>query len=147
MIDKVKIPLITDEQSLVGATCGKDDLRVYDDGFGDIYVCFDNCGHFVYVLGLVRASSWEDAYDICEDEFFLESDETVEDLIKEYGEDWMNHDGFNETYGFRPNGPNTRDKVNHGIYYKIYDIQPLHKLTAETMAEQEIKLKIEDEEE
>ena len=37
------------------------------------------------VSGIVRARTWEDAYSICEDEFFPEADETIEELRKEYG--------------------------------------------------------------
>jgi hypothetical protein len=51
------------------------DLSVYDDGFpGDpIFVHRDSMG----VLGVVRARTWEDAYSVCEDEFFPSAD--VED--------------------------------------------------------------------
>jgi hypothetical protein len=37
------------------------------------------------INGIVRARTWEDAYGICEDEFFPDCDLTHEELIKEYG--------------------------------------------------------------
>jgi len=37
------------------------------------------------ISGIVRAQTWEDAYGICQDEFFPEASETTEELVKEYG--------------------------------------------------------------
>jgi hypothetical protein len=74
--------LIQDGQRLTGATTsGGYDIRVYDDGFGPLWIHRNSMG----VSGIVRAQAWEDAYGICEDEFFPEADETVDELIKEYG--------------------------------------------------------------
>lgn len=76
-------PLITDEQLLVGAHYIGSGVKIptYDDGFGPLYIHRHSLG----VSGIVRARTWEDAYGICEDEFFPEADETVEELQKEYG--------------------------------------------------------------
>lgn len=74
--------LINDSQRLVGArTRFNSEIKTYDDGFGQLYIHRNSMG----ICGIVRAKTWEDAYGICEDEFFLEADETIEDLIKEYG--------------------------------------------------------------
>ena len=74
--------LIHDGQRLAGAkTAGGYDIAVYDDGFGPLWIHRDSMG----ISGIVRAQTWEDAYGICEDEFFPEADETVEELVKEYG--------------------------------------------------------------
>lgn len=75
--------LLTDEQLLVSATYGRGNYEIptYDDGFGQLYVLRDSMG----IRGIVRAQSWETAYEICEDEFFLEADETIEDIVREYG--------------------------------------------------------------
>lgn len=74
-------PLITDEQSLVGATSqyGRD-IPIYDDGYGLLFIHRDSMG----ISGIVRARTWEDAYSICEDEFFPEANETIEEIRKEY---------------------------------------------------------------
>src|ERR1019366_6097756 len=75
------VTLIQDGDTLVSAKRGLYDIPIYDDGFGPLYVHQNSIG----ISGIVRAQTWEDAYGICEDEFFPEADETVEQLKKEYG--------------------------------------------------------------
>jgi len=78
----MKKHLITDEQSLVSASSRfGHSIPVYDDGFGSLFIHRDSMG----VSGIVRAQTWEDAYGICEDEFFPSASETWEELVKEYG--------------------------------------------------------------
>ena len=72
--------LITDEQSLVSASRNEYAIPVYDDGYGSLFVHRDSTG----ISGIIRAQSWEDAYGICEDEFFPEADETIAELRSEY---------------------------------------------------------------
>ena len=76
-------PLITDDQQLVSAAYENSEYQIltYDDGFGKLYISLNSIG----INGICRAQSWEDAYGICEDEFFSEADETIEELVKEYG--------------------------------------------------------------
>ena len=70
-----------DTDSLISATTRfGHPIPVYDDGFGPLYIHRDSMG----ISGIVRAQSFEDAYGICEDEFFPEADETIEDIRKEY---------------------------------------------------------------
>lgn len=74
--------LINDTQSLTGATSRfGNPIPIYDDGYGLLYISRDSMG----INGIVRAQSWEDAYSICEDEFFPEASETIEDIQREYG--------------------------------------------------------------
>lgn len=75
--------LIKDGESLISARFkgSGTEIPVYDDGFGPLYIHRDSMG----VRGIVRAQTWEDAYGICEDEFFPEATETMEEIIKEYG--------------------------------------------------------------
>ena len=75
--------LITDDQRLVSARCKFSEyaIQTYDDGFGPLWISRNSIG----INGIVRAKTWEDAYSICEDEFFPEADETIEEIIKEYG--------------------------------------------------------------
>lgn len=77
----MKTPLITDEQRIESATRNGWKIPVYDDGYGPLWIHFSSLG----VSGIVRAQTFEDAYGICEDEFFPEASETVEELRKEYG--------------------------------------------------------------
>ena len=131
--------LIQDGQSLVSAKRGNYDIPVYDDGFGPVFIHRDSLG----ICGVVRAQTWEDAYGICEDEFFPEASETIEELVKEYGENWSEDECFCEAFGFRPNGANSSDKLNHGIYAKDLNGDYLDRLTPELLAELEIVLTIE----
>jgi len=75
--------MIKDGASLVSARFKSSgtEIPVYDDGFGPLFIHLDSMG----VSGIVRAKTWETAYSICEDEFFPEADETVAELVKEYG--------------------------------------------------------------
>ena len=76
------IDLISDEQSLIGATnrFGRA-IKVYDNGVGPLWIHRNSMG----ISGIVRAQTWEDAYSICEDEFFPEASETIAEIQKEYG--------------------------------------------------------------
>ena len=182
--------LIKDGQRLIRATHGitKDfELPTYDDGFGPLWIH----RHSIGISGIVRAQTWEEAYGICEDEFFPEADETIAELQKEFGftreyvnivndgtaereatladygdkglkdgisfvrwdlretpnsEAWVDNELFQEAYGFRPNGPNVRDKIGHGIYAKDLNGDCLDRLTPELVEELRIKLEIKDEE-
>ena len=75
--------LIQDGQELTSACYrnSKYEIQTYDDGYGPLWISRNSIG----VNGIVRARTWEDAYSICEDEFFPEADETIEQLVKEYG--------------------------------------------------------------
>lgn len=189
--------VLTDGQSLTGAKYRFSGYRIetYDDGFGPLWISRNSIG----INGIVRAQTWEDAYSICEDEFFCEADETVEELVKEYGfkrehkkvvrdssvmvageytgvgerferypedypngrlspefirwatietpspDSWMENELFQESYGFRPNGPNERDKIGHGIYQKDLNGDYLDPLTDGMLADLGIDLEITEE--
>jgi hypothetical protein len=192
--------LITDEQRFNGAKYGSSaqySIKTYDDGYGPLWISRNSIG----INGIVRANSWEDAYSICEDEFFPEADETIEEIVKEYGfkrehkkvvkdgsvlvatdhcgvgerfavypsdypdgklvpefvrwetvetpdpEAWIDNELFEESFGFRPNGPNKLDTLNHGIYSKDLNGDYLDPLTAELVADLGITLVIESEDE
>jgi hypothetical protein len=175
--------LIIDGQELVGAKYQSGyELQTYDDGFGPLWVSRNSIG----INGIVRAQTWEDAYSICEDEFFPEADETIDQIVKEYGfkrehvkivrdasgersarypEDypngelavefvrwetietpssdaWAENELFQESFGFRPNGPNVRDTHKHGIYSKDLSGDSLDRLTPELLSDLGIVLDI-----
>lgn len=187
--------LITDEQSLVGATYASGHaIPTYDDGLGRLFICRDSMS----ILGIARAQTWEDAYSICEDEFFPAATETIEELQREYGfkrehrkvvsdpsvttaiaplgagerfavypddypdgklaptfirwqtvetpdpDSWSENELFCESFGFRPNGPNKKDVVKHGIYAKDLNGDYLDELTPDLLEELEITLQIKD---
>ncbi len=77
---------IQDNQSIVKVTDKNGrEIPFYDDGYGPLLVYHDQCGHFSFVAGVIRARSFETAYEIVEDEFLPEADESLEEIIKEYG--------------------------------------------------------------
>ena len=138
-----KTSLITDDQTLVSAkTRFGHDIPVYDDSWGKLYISRDSMG----INGIVRAQTWEDAYEICEDEFFPAASDTWEQMHKEYPEmdDDQSHDYacWSEAYGFRPNGARELNEPCPGVYVKDLNGDYLDELTAELASELEITLVI-----
>lgn len=72
--------MITDDQQLVKAVneYGQE-IKTYDDGFGPLWVFQQSWG----ISGLVRAQSWESAYEIVED--YILAPISAEDVIEAYG--------------------------------------------------------------
>lgn len=129
--------LITDEQELTGALSRFGHaIRTYDDGFGPLFIHRDSMG----ISGIVRAQSWEDAYGICEDEFFPSAD--AEDCAFDY-ETATGHEQacWDEAFGFRPNGKGGPTPTEDcGIYAKDLSGDALDLLTPALLAEMEITL-------
>lgn len=74
--------MIPDDHRLTAAeTRHGQSLKTYDDGDGPLWLYSESLGP----VGVIRAQTWEDAYEIAEDEFMAEAGETVEELKKEYG--------------------------------------------------------------
>ena len=55
---------------------------------------------------------------------------------------WMDNELFQEAYGFRPNGPNERDTLQHGIYAKDLNGDSMNRLTHRLLEELGITLTI-----
>jgi len=141
--------LINDTQSLVGAVSRfGHSIPVYDDGFGPLFIHRDSMG----ISGIVRAQTWEDAYSICEDEFFPAAD-------KEAGEEYAKIEAetdaaekshletcWQEAYGYRGNSRREKDGTQSSIYAKDLNGDRLELLTYSLMAELEITLQIQDNE-
>ena len=123
MKQKQKQIVPKDETVLKGAKSrfGRD-IPVYDDGYGPLWIHRESMG----VTGIIRALTWYDAYEICEDEFFESADMNEKELVDEYGENWSENACFNEAYGFRPNG---------GMYAKDLNGDTLEPLTPELLRE------------
>ena len=140
--------LISDGQSLIGARSRSDrSIPVYDDGYGKLYVHRDSMG----ISGIVRAQTWEDAYSICEDEFFPAGDEgageeTLRIEAMPAGEE-KNHAQacWDEAYGYRGNSRKESDGPLSFIYARDLNGGYLDLLTPELLARLEITLEIEGE--
>lgn len=64
-------PLITDEQSIKRVRTRFDNpVRFWDEGFGPLWVYRESLG----VVGVVRASTWEEAYECVVDEIMGDAD-------------------------------------------------------------------------
>lgn len=141
--------LIKDEHAMFGAwTEYGNPIRVYDDGFGPVWICRDTMG----IVGLVRAQDMETALELVEQEFLPEAEETVEELVQEFGspesETWQDNPCFQEQYGFRPSGPREgnwesgepRDPLGHGIFVRDLNGCSLEILTRELQTELRITI-------
>jgi len=62
--------LINDDQSLDGATVRGHKLRVWDEGFGPLWVYRESLG----AVGVVRARTWEEAHECVVDEIMDDGD-------------------------------------------------------------------------
>jgi hypothetical protein len=120
--------LIQDSQSLVSVTnqFGRK-LPVYDDGYGPLFIHRDSMG----ISGIVRARTWEDAYGICEDEFFPSAQDWE---MKECGK--PGDSLWDESFGFRPNGKGgpTPEK-DSGVYAKDLNGDRLDLLTPQLLSD------------
>lgn len=133
--------LINDEQSLVSAQFQSGTpIQTHDDGFGPLYILRDSMG----ILGIIRAQSWEDAYEIAEDEMFPDADMSWEEMQKEYATEyksgrelWMHENGNNweawkalsdaEKEAAYRNGkdvPFTGDIAEHPCWQEAYGFRP-----------------------
>jgi hypothetical protein len=61
---------LNDAFRLDSATANGSPIPVWDDGYGPLWTVWDNCGAWGYPIGVVRAQSWEDAYQCATDEIF-----------------------------------------------------------------------------
>lgn len=148
-LKNMKSELIKDGESLNGAkTLFGNVIQVYDDGFGPLWIHRDSMG----ISGIVRAQTWEDAYSICEDEFFPAADDDAGKEMEEIesmpdGEE-KNHAQacWDESYGFRGNMRGMPDGSLSSIYAKDLNGDSLDRLTPELLAELEISLDIQTDE-
>lgn len=136
--------LIYDGQTLDGATRNGHAIPVYDDGYGPLFIHRDSSG----ISGIVRASTWEDAYSICEDEFLPSADEEAGaemeriDSLPEGDEKDHAQACFDEAYGYRGNTRREEDGSLSSIYAKDLNGDFLDLLTPELVADLELVLAI-----
>jgi hypothetical protein len=128
--------LITDDQSLVSATCHGSPLPINDDGYGPLFVYSNEFG----AVAVIRAQTWGDAYSICEDEFMDSA--TWADVLDAYP-DAGDEDGndYTESFGHRPSGSN--GPGDEGLYHKS-DYERLDQLTLDLIERLGITLNISD---
>jgi hypothetical protein len=120
----------------------KNEIPFYDDGFGPLWILQDTTG----IVGIVRATTFEEAYEMAEDELYPEADvASWEAEAKSDGFDdidkYMESAIFQENYGFRPNGCNMKDVHKHGIYQKDLNGERFRPLTSEMVEKYHLLIK------
>ena len=134
---KTTSTLITDTQTLTGAKSRfGHDIPIYDDGFGPLFIHRDSMG----ITAIVRAQTWEDAYSICEDEFFPAADDEAGEEKEHAQACW------DESYGYRGNTRRMPDGTLSSVYARDLNGDWLDMLTPALLAELEITLTIEESE-
>lgn len=133
--------LIQDWQTLDGATLRGNPVNTYDDGFGGLWV-YESAD---FDFGIIRAMTWEDAYEIVEDEILPRAD--WEQIEREFpGIDGSKDDYglpdddlacFNESYGL---------SANNGWFVKPLNGERLEPLTREYCDRRELLLQLSGEE-
>ena len=129
--------LITDDQTLVSAkTRFGYAIKVFDNGFGDLYINRDSMG----ITGISRSQTWEEAYETYEDEFAMRA--TIEEVLEDFPEfekegfEGTHEDAcFQESYGW---------SGNNGLFHKDLNGDSCDLLTPELIEALEITLVIED---
>lgn len=124
--------MIEDTQSLKAAkfTHGTP-ITVYDDGYGPLFIHRDSMG----ISGIVRAQTWEDAYSICEDEFFPAGDDDAGEemerieAMEDGGEKNHAQACWDESYGYRGNTRKMPDGSLSSIYARDLNGDSLNRLT------------------
>ena len=133
--------LITDDQEIVSATTRYGSpIKVYDDGTGPLYAYRDAGG----LVGLVRALSWHDAWEIVEDEILEPIPE--EEVYEAYGfdtdADMAKHEGewpeLVEGYSYQSNA------TGSGIVAHDLNGESLDELTTDLLAELEWIVEVRD---
>ena len=121
---------ITDNQTLDGARFGTvnpgtHSLRTWDDGFGPLWIYRESLGP----VGIVRATSWEDAWECVVDEIMPDGDEAdaQEEDMGAGGE----RGDLAEGYHWRGNGIPSNDGLSSPIAAEDLNGARLEPLTAE----------------
>jgi hypothetical protein len=122
---------------LIGAKHGRytsyDVKRLYDDGSGPVWIYQDASG----LLGIVRAETWEKAYDIVMDEILDDADP---DYLANPGYD-VPEDELPEGCEYRPSGAGSNPWNQTAIYQEDLNGSQLELLTPEHMENHGIVLK------
>ena len=134
---------IPEDHLFTGATSGRFEerypVRIYDDGSGPLWIYNETFG----VRGIVRADTWESAWEIVEDVILDDADpDAPETWARDYDDDAGEHDLAEGCY-FRPNGVPTE----HGLtsYIGCVDLNghSLDVLTTERAEAQGIRVESE----
>lgn len=121
-----QIPL-RDEEDLKSVTQNGNVLKVYDGGFGPLWLYAESLG----VIGVMRAQTWEEAYEIAQDEFMNSVDDCeMEEWEEEFGENCIEDTCWQEQYCISPNnGFKHRDINGEWLWPLTYELCRKYRLT------------------
>jgi hypothetical protein len=119
-------------------------LQFHDEGSGTLWLFRESCGNSMSPTALIRCDTWENAYEMCTDEFHAGAP-SIETIYADCGvatmEEAIETATFRECYGFRPNGSHRMDEFKHGIYARDYN-ERLDNVTIEQLNEMGIELQL-----
>jgi len=124
----------TDEQALLGATVRGHKLRVWDEGFGPLWVYRETLGP----VGVVRAHTWEEAFASVQDEIMGDADPDDPDNRPDA------EGNLPEGVVYRSNGIPAQEGLNSPLAAEDLNGSSLNRLTPELAAELEIEVELDD---
>jgi hypothetical protein len=131
--------MIRDDETFAGAKHKHGtSIRIYDDGFGPLWVYRESLG----VLGIVRASNWHDAFECVLDAIMSDADVDDPSTYALSYDDKAEIGELAEGYHFRPNGIPTDNGLSSPIACEDLNGSFLDALTPEFLATLEIVLDI-----
>jgi len=123
--------MIYDDQTLVAILDGHREMRIYDDGSGPLWSYREYLG----ILGIVRAETWEDAYECVLDAIMDDADET--DPENHPDEDGSLPEGIH----YRPNGSPGVNGLESGLASEDLNGSSLDLLTDEMLDELDLTIR------
>lgn len=107
-------------------------IDIYDDGWGPLWIMRNS----ICIDGVIRASSWEDAYSCWEDEIAIDGDDMPEEFEDDHEEAC-----WNEANGFRGGMP-ANPRLKSLVYARDLNGEYLQPLTSKLLKELELKITI-----
>jgi hypothetical protein len=137
---------INDAFSLESATILTHDpvaIPVWDEGWGPLWVVMQSCGNFSLPAGLIRARTWEEAWEAAIDEVFASPDEDelakYQKAMEENGTDDL--PDLPDGWQYRGSGSPSNEKTFPAVSGYLCDTSDctLDRLTMDIVKEHNIK--------
>lgn len=110
---RIKASELTDDHRIVQIMDGrysKTPSYVWDEGYGTLYAYVETLG----IVGYVRASTWEEAYECTQGEIMSDGDYT--DAIEDLTPEQIENGDLQEGYGYRGSGVPSNPARTSAIY-------------------------------
>jgi hypothetical protein len=120
----------------------------YSDGSGPLWGYWVARGHFAYLQGIVRADTWETAYECCEDEIMDDPDPEIMAcfltkcrIVQEFGKD--DYPEPPEGVHYRSNGEPSNPRLTTCYAYDPPMGSQLRELTIDDADNESLNIRIE----